>query len=321
MGYQHIPNLYKEQAVLATGPECYALEKIHGTSAHVTFKVGAEHGIHFFSGGEKHENFIKLFDEARLWEWFCALRSACATDFTELTVWGEAYGGRCQGMSATYGPDLKFVAFEVSIDGSFCNIPEAHALAKDLGFDFVFYVRIPTTLTAIDAQRDAPSVQAQRNGITEPKLREGVVLFPLIQARDHRGNRIFAKHKRDEFRETKSPRVVTEKSIEIVNAEIAANEFVTDMRLQHVLDKLPDHDITQMGTRIIPAMQEDILREGAGEVVDCPQLRREIARRTAILYKARMQAQLKAAQDQAATEVIDKILAEDNCDKAGVTVV
>ena len=91
---------------------------------------------------------------------------------------------------------------------------------------------------------------------------------------------------------------------EIINAEKAANEFVTDMRLSHVLDKLPDHDITQMGSRIIPAMQEDILREGAGEVVDGPQLRREIARRTAILYKSRM-----------------KLKLVETCDKAGVSVV
>jgi len=35
-------------------------------------------------------------------------------------------------------------------------------------------------------------------------------------------------------------------------------------------------------------MIEDILREGAGEVVDSPVLRKEISRRTAIKYKERM---------------------------------
>ena len=298
MGYQHIPNLYKEQAILAF-PECYALEKIHGTSAHIKFtRVHDAVDVHFFSGGEKHVNFVALFDPVLL-----AQRIHDHT-FNELVIYGEAYGGKCQGMSATYGPALKFVAFEVMLDGVYINIPDAQAIVKDLGLEFVFYTRIKTTLTEIDAQRDAPSVQAQRNGITEPKVREGVVLFPLQQTRDHRGNRIFAKHKRDEFRETATPRVVTEKSIEIINAEKAANEFVTDMRLEHVLDKLPDHDITQMGSRIIPAMQEDILREGAGEVVDGPQLRREIARRTAILYKQRMQSKLVETCDKAGAAVV-----------------
>jgi len=298
MGYQHIPNLYKEQAILAF-PECYALEKIHGTSAHIKFtRVHDAVDVHFFSGGEKHANFVALFDPVVL-----AQRIQQCT-FNELVIYGEAYGGKCQGMSATYGPALKFVAFEVRLDGVYINIPDAQAIVKDLGLEFVFYTRIKTTLTEIDAQRDAPSVQAQRNGITEPKVREGVVLFPLQQTRDHRGNRIFAKHKRDEFRETATPRVVTEKSIEIINAEKAANEFVTAMRLDHVLDKLPDHDITQMGSRIIPAMQEDILREGAGEVVDGPQLRREIGRRTAILYKQRMQSKLVETCDKAGEAVV-----------------
>ena len=53
MAYLHIDNLYKNQEILMF-KECYALEKIHGTSAHVGFKEGA---IHFFSGGENHERF------------------------------------------------------------------------------------------------------------------------------------------------------------------------------------------------------------------------------------------------------------------------
>jgi len=300
MGYQHIPNLYKEQAILAF-PECYALEKIHGTSAHIKFtRVHDAVDVHFFSGGANHETFTALFDPVALAERIHNGRVV----FNELVIYGEAYGGKLQGMSATYGPSLKFVAFEVMLNGEYLNIPDAQCIVKDLGLEFVFYARIKTTLTEIDAQRDAPSVQAQRNGITDPKVREGVVLFPLVQCRDHRGNRIFAKHKRDEFRETSTPRVVTEKSIEIVNAEKAANEFVTEMRLEHVLDKLPDHDITHMGSRIIPAVQEDILREGAGEVVDGPALRKEIARRTAILYKHRMKMKLVESCDKAEATVV-----------------
>ena len=63
MGYLHIDNLYKNVDVLAF-KEVYVLEKIHGTSAHIGWKV--EEKLNFFSGGEKHENFVKLFDEAML---------------------------------------------------------------------------------------------------------------------------------------------------------------------------------------------------------------------------------------------------------------
>jgi len=123
MGYQHINNLYKEQAILAQ-TEVYALEKIHGTSAHIAFeKVGDEVAIGFFSGGEKHENFVKLFDEEKLRIHY---RKFHSDKYPKLTVYGEAYGGKCQGMSATYGPELKFVAFEVHADqDNWLDIPDA----------------------------------------------------------------------------------------------------------------------------------------------------------------------------------------------------
>ena len=49
MGYLHIPNLYKAQEILMF-KRCYALEKIHGTSAHIAWD--GNH-IRFFSGGER----------------------------------------------------------------------------------------------------------------------------------------------------------------------------------------------------------------------------------------------------------------------------
>ena len=48
MGYLHIDNLYKAQDIL-NFKTCYALEKIHGTSAHLKWDNGE---LTFFSGGE-----------------------------------------------------------------------------------------------------------------------------------------------------------------------------------------------------------------------------------------------------------------------------
>jgi hypothetical protein len=62
LAYQHISNLYKDQRILLF-KEVYALEKIHGTSAHVALKDGQ---LRLFSGGEKHENFAALFDQPTL---------------------------------------------------------------------------------------------------------------------------------------------------------------------------------------------------------------------------------------------------------------
>lgn len=73
MGYMHIQNLYKDQTILLF-KECYALEKIHGTSAHIKFSMApTSPALTFFSGGEKHERFKALFNDADLCTRFEAL--------------------------------------------------------------------------------------------------------------------------------------------------------------------------------------------------------------------------------------------------------
>jgi hypothetical protein len=64
MGYQKIKNLYAEKDVLLMR-ELYAMEKIHGSSAHVSFEAteaGGAGKLHFFAGGCKQESFVAIFD-------------------------------------------------------------------------------------------------------------------------------------------------------------------------------------------------------------------------------------------------------------------
>lgn len=151
MGYMHIDNLYKDQRILMLR-ECYALEKIHGTSAHVTWNR-SEHGreLRFFSGGEKYERFAALFPEKLLMDRFLTLGHEA------VTVYGEAYGGSQQGQKWRYGDSLRFIAFEVQVGETWLDVLNAHDVANKLGLEFVHYVKIGTDLAAIDAERDAPS--------------------------------------------------------------------------------------------------------------------------------------------------------------------
>lgn len=287
MGYMHVNNLYRDQRILLF-KEVYALEKLHGTSAHVSWRAGA---LSFFSGGEKHERFVKLFDQVALQSAFTAL------GLTNVTVYGEAYGGSQQKQAYRYGPTLRFAAFDVEVGDLWLAVPQAHELVKQLGLEFVHFVKVSTDLAALDAERDAPSEQARRNGVEGDKFREGVVLRPLIELRDHRGERVMAKHKRDEERETATPRAVIspEKQVILDQAQAIADEWVTLMRLEHVLDKLKgegvESGIEATGT-IMRAMIEDVLREGAGEIVDSREARAAIGRKAAELFKLRLKSQL-----------------------------
>lgn len=288
MGYYHINDLYKDQAIL-NFKECYALEKIHGTSAHISYKDGQ---IEFFSGGSNHKEFVKLFDVDFLRTKLVEMSPPDETVY----VYGEAYGGKLQGMSAAYGPKLCFVVFDVKVANLWLAVPIAEQWSLQLRLPFVHYVKIPTTLAAIDEQRDADSVQSVRNGMGS-HIREGIVLRPVQEYTKNNGERVIAKHKRDEFRETQTVHKVNpDKLIILADARAIADEWVTEERLNHLLTNGSIAlDITQTGN-VIKAMLKDIRREAAGEVVLSREAERRIGTETAIRFKRRLKEALDEGQ-------------------------
>lgn len=300
MGYLHIDNLYKNQAILMFR-ECYALEKIHGTSA----SLGWREGLGFHPGGEELERFVRLFDPPALTEGLTRL-----FPMRDVTLYGEAYGGSQQQQAHRYGPELRFVVFDVLVgpverghrgcradgpDGRWLAVPQAEQVAVELGLEFVHYRRIPTDVAALDAERDASSEQARRNGVAGDWPREGVVLRPLVEVRLNNDQRVICKHKRDDERETRGPRPVADpRRLEVLaDAEAIALEWVTVRRLAHVLDKLdPPVGIERM-REVIAAMQADVLREGAGELVDSREARAAIGKQTAHLFRELLNSPLR----------------------------
>jgi len=305
MSYMHIQNLYQNQDILLF-KECYALEKIHGTSAHITYKntypptpppdetrdsvqlrkvdSARVDKIDFFAGGCKHETFLAIFDKDKLFEGFRQIGQ------NDITVYGEAYGGKTQGMKDTYGPDLKFVAFEVKIGDLWLNVPSAENIVKVLGLEYVAYKRVPCTLEALDAERDRESIQAERNGMGTGKLREGVVLRPIIEVTTNNGCRIIAKHKSDAFKETHTSRRPDVDPQTLTDADSIAFEWATPMRLSHVMDTVRAVKGREIGIsdtgEVIEAMVGDIIREAGTEIVDSRPARKAISSMTAKLYKS-----------------------------------
>lgn len=287
MGYLHIDNLYKDQTILLF-KQCYALEKIHGTSAHVGWNFERKQ-IHLFSGGEKHDLFVKIFDKDFLIKKFEEIFPD-----QNVVIYGEAYGGKQQGMSHTYGKVNKFIAFDVKVGELWLNVPNAEDVCKQFNIEFVAYEKIFTDLVTLAKERDKPSVQAVRNGITEPKKREGIVLRPLIEMRTNNGARIICKYKPDEEMETKTKREVSPEQLKILeDAKEIAEEWVTNKRLEHVLQKFPeDVNMESMGD-IIKAMIEDVYREGRDEIVEGNEVGKAIGKKTVQLFKQKLQNKLQ----------------------------
>ena len=278
MGYMDMSLLYRAQEILLF-KRCFATEKIHGTSAHLSWNNGQ---LGFFSGGEKHEKFVTLFDQESLTKVFTA-------NFGDMKVkvHGEAYGGKQQGMGHTYGPNLKFIVFDIRVEESWLSVPKAEKVATDLGLEFVHYTEIPTDLAAIDAERDADSVQAVRNGIGPGKMREGIVLRPPIEVTMNNGERIITKHKRDEFSERQHvPKVADPaKLVLMTTAKDIADEWVVPMRLAHILQDLPHATGIEHTGEIVKAMLKDIRKEAKGEIAEGREIDAAIGRKAAALWK------------------------------------
>ena len=294
MGYLKIENLYRN-VTITEFKNCYALEKVHGTSAHIQWSKGK---VTLFSGGEKHDNFIKLFDEAKLTEFF---KSKEHPEDTVVRIHGEAYGGKQQGMSKTYGPTLAFIAFDVRIGDVWLDVPKAEEYCLAAGVEFVPYEFIPTTETALNYERDRDSIVALRRGMGYGHIREGVVLRPPFEVRLNSGSRIISKHKRSEFREHKTDRKIglePEKAKALEDAEAIAEEWCVLMRLNHVIGQLTNDGvepkIDNMGV-IINTMVKDIYTEAAGEIVESREVNKAIGTKTVKLFKEYLSTKLREA--------------------------
>lgn len=279
-------NLYdpRGQTILRE-PRCYETEKADGCPASVRWQGGR---VHLTPGASGYESFCRIFDTKRLEGAFRALAAQ------KVIVYGEAYGGRQQGLSARYGHDLRFVAFDVHIGAEILTVPQADALVRlHLGLDFVPWSETTTDIPTLDALRDRPSELAARIGMgVQP--REGIVLRPLVEGRvGDPGPRVIAKHKGHSNRETLTVREVnTSARVAYENADDYAVEWVTEERLRHVMTRFQNHlgrEPSRNDTaHIVASMLRDVRDEAPeGEVPTDVEVDKAIKRRTAALYLAR----------------------------------
>lgn len=278
MGYLSIINLYKVAHVIDEYKEWYALEKIHGTSAHMTYRKN-DGKLGFFSGGENYERFSKLFDSQKI-------RSALdSVEFENVIFYGEAYGGKQQGMKEVYGDQPKFIVFDVMLNGKWLNVPDAEAIGNQCGLEFVFYEKVKSTAEELNNARDRPSTQAIRNGKGGDHKSEGVVIRPLEESVDKYGERMIYKHKAAEFSEHKTPKNLGEKAVVMENNLKIAEDWVTERRLEHVLQKLKRDEIAIDHRSVIEGMLEDVKKESIGELTMTPELSKMVKQIAGKIYK------------------------------------
>ena len=102
---------------------------------------------------------------------------------------------------------------------------------------------------------------------------------------------VIAKHKGAAFEERATPQKVVDPARLVVlsAADAIADEWVTPMRLTHVLDKLGNPTTVQTTPKVIEAMVEDILREAVGEIIESKEARRAIGKKASELFRAKVE--------------------------------
>jgi len=134
------------------------------------------------------------------------------------------------------------------------------------------------------------SASARRDWRFEPAGPSGSPAASPSESIRRPGN--IAKHRIEKYSERATPqKIIDPAKLEVLGrADEIANEWVTPMRLLHVLDKIPPPlGLAQMPA-VITAMLEDVLREAKGEIVDSKDARRAIGKRTAELFRAKVTA-------------------------------
>lgn len=263
------------------------MEKIHGTSAWITFDK-QNNSILFHSGGANSDKFKALFDADNLFN----ILSQKGHDL--IKIHGEAYGGKLQKMGETYGMQLKFVTFDVYIENDttkgFLNVDEAEKICLELGLEFVDYIKANNCAETVDSESLRESVQAIRNGMGPGKQREGVVVKPIIESYLSSGKRAIFKHKNKIFWEMTTARPLGRELILMSDIKEIVNEWLTCNRFEHVVDRIlqtkEDKNITINDiTRFMDLMVEDMKRESEGEVVWSKKLENQIRKETGIMFK------------------------------------
>lgn len=325
MGYLHILNLVANKKILAN-KVLYAQEKIHGTSAHISLQLEDDKlRVDYSSGGAAGLIFRSVIDaQLKLVEAEKLVR-AYAHTFKKIVIYGEAFGGKLNGMKPTYGDKLHFWAFDVqgvkedyldfppTLEGQppptekvtmpgkrmWCEQEDAQFIAEQLGLKYIPFVKTSNDITELDRLRDLPSAIAALVHPEGDKRNEGIVIKTPV---DKDGQRDEAKHKQGWASEKGVPASIDpERQTRIEQAQAYAQEWVNDMRVQHIIDHvlrdLPPEREKKLTMRDIPLVLaegvKDVRQEAAESGKPLPlmeevdkEIGREVVKRFSIWVKA-----------------------------------
>lgn len=283
--YPHIENIDVVPAIFEL-PEVVVTEKVHGSAMRIGMIDGRAR-----MGGRRLE-FDNIRPESKDGQGFVSwvldtgldrkIETACGGQ--EVILYGEWHGS---GTASKGWPQIQkgiryingndFRVFDVKLDGRYLPQDEVALWAAKVGLKTmpVLYRGKPNA-QAFNALIDTMSRVGGENGIRDPENTiEGIVIRPPTMQWDAHGNPVMAKYKVGKWAErasaTKHPKTSFQEKPVLPGAREFAKEFVTPMRLEHVLDQLREEklpiDVSSLG-EVLKHMGQDIKREGAAALAE-----------------------------------------------------
>ena len=266
--YQHLESLSKVPDIFLE-PEVVCTEKIHGTNARVGWingeeRIGGRNQDHTKDEGDSGVmGFVKYIRSLNV-DW------AGLFGTTNIIFYGEWHGSNIQ-KGIKYSDEKEFRVFDVRVNGLLRDWNDIVDLVEHSPFKLVplLYKGVPT-LEKFDELVKVQSVVGKENGFDDSEnFHEGIVIKPTKMKRAETGW-VMAKYKHARWTERQSEKV--KKDYKPLPGEVTAfvEEFVTDIRFDHIIDHLRDQGVEINDMKATPhllkEMNIDVAREGKDEI-------------------------------------------------------
>lgn len=112
----------------------------------------------------------------------------------DVCLYGEGYGAKIQKGGGKYGPDQKFVLFDVKANGTWLSRFTVEYVATELGFEIVPIVDVGTLWDMVELAKSG--FESAWGNFTA----EGIVARPEVEMLNRHGERIITKIKYKDFK-------------------------------------------------------------------------------------------------------------------------
>jgi hypothetical protein len=172
----------------------YALEKIDGTNLCVNWDG---HQVSYTGRTERSQWTPEQKGILDGWFMTTAFEELCESVFGEktATIFGEFAGPGIQ-KGGYYNSEKFFIAFDVVVGGTWCQLETAVGICKSLGLDFVYY-KEDTLENIVSEIQDKKTTQSFYN--PDAPI-EGYVVRPKVNLFDYKGKPIRVKVKHESWR-------------------------------------------------------------------------------------------------------------------------